>query len=82
MNANHIINMILRRVIGQLINRGVTAGFEKAADLHDRRKAARGEPVKDPADQTPAERRQQRQARQQARRARQQVKAVRRAGKF
>lgn len=32
MNANWLINTILRRVIGRLVNRGVDAGFRAMSD--------------------------------------------------
>ena len=78
MNVNHIINIIIRQVMGQLINRGVRAGFDKAGKMADQRKAARGEPVKDQAELTPQERRQRRRERQQAREMKQKMKAARR----
>ncbi len=79
---NQIINMIIRQFMGQLINRGMRAGFDKAGSMADRRKAARGEHVPTPEEMTPQERRQQRAANQQARQARQQLKATRRATRF
>jgi len=79
---DRIINMIIRQVVGQLINRGMRAGFSKAGDMADRRKAARGAPVQEPVEMTQQERRQARIARRQAREARQQMKATRRITKF
>ncbi len=32
MNANWLINMVMRRVIGRLVNRGVDAGFRAMSD--------------------------------------------------
>ncbi|MFC6583999.1 hypothetical protein [Sulfitobacter aestuariivivens] len=42
MNMNRIINMVIRQVMNQLIRRGMRAGFDKAGQVADRRKAARG----------------------------------------
>ena len=82
MNLNHIINIIIRQVMGQLINRGVRAGFDKAGKMADQRKAARGEPVPDPSEMTPQQRRQRRRERQQAREMRQKMNAGRKIGRF
>ena len=82
MNINQIIHIIIRQVMGQLINRGVRAGFDKAGEMADRRKIARDEEVKTPQEMTPQERRQMRAERQQLRQARQQMKALRRVSKF
>ena len=38
MNANWLINMILRRVIGRLVNRGVDAGFRAMSNTPQRGK--------------------------------------------
>ncbi|MBD3663436.1 hypothetical protein H9Q16_05850 [Sulfitobacter sp. TSTF-M16] len=82
MNMNRIINMVIRQVMNQLIRRGMRAGFDKAGQVADRRKAARGEPVKTPQDMTPQERKQMRAERQQARRAQQGLKTARRMSRF
>lgn len=84
---NQLINMIIRQVMNQLVRRGVNAGFDKAGQMGQRRKAQQlppdalddyGNPVNVEPELTPQERRQQRQARQQARQQRQQMKAMRR----
>lgn len=74
---NQILNMIMRQFMGQLINRGMRAGFDKAGQMADQRKAARGEPVKAPRDMTPEERRQHKLAKMQAKQARQKMRGLR-----
>ena len=82
MNMNHIINIVIRQVIGRLINHGMKAGFDKAGKMADQRKAARGEPMPEQQELTPQERRQRRRERQQARERRQQMAATRKVGRF
>ncbi|MFK7835144.1 MAG: hypothetical protein AB8B60_02885 [Sulfitobacter sp.] len=88
---NQIINMIIRQVMNQLIRRGVSAGFNKAGEMGQRRKMQNlppdalddhGNPVNPQQELTPQERRQQRAARQQARQARMAMKAGQRMNKL
>jgi hypothetical protein len=62
-----IVDFLMRRVLGQLVNRGVKAGIDHAA--------GGGKPK---AEMTQAERRQARQARQAVKRARQAARMSRR----
>jgi hypothetical protein len=82
---NQIINMIIRQVMHQLVRRGVSAGFDKASAMGQRRKGQQlppdalddyGNPIAPQL--TPEERRQERHARQQARQAKQSMKVMRR----
>ncbi|KHA52607.1 hypothetical protein [Sulfitobacter geojensis] len=87
---NQIINMIIRQVMHQLVRRGVSAGFDKASEIGQRRKGQGRNAQQLPPDAlddygnpiapqlTPEERRQQRHARQQARQAKQAMKVMRR----
>jgi hypothetical protein len=79
---NQIINMIIRQVTRQLINRGVRAGFDQAGKMADRRKASRGEHVIDPENMTPAEREQMIAAKKQSKQASQRMKTMRRISRF
>ncbi|MGB3246413.1 MAG: hypothetical protein WBB25_17905 [Sulfitobacter sp.] len=80
---NQIINMIIRQVMGQLINRGVRAGFDQAAKVGERRKKPQGDMADVPQpEMTPEERRAHRAARQQAKQAKQSMKTIRRMSKF
>lgn len=66
---NQIINIIIRQVMGQLINRGVRAGFDKAGKMGQRR----SQNVVDDEEQ-PQLTHEERQMIRQARRARKQAK--------
>jgi hypothetical protein len=84
---NQIINMIIRQVMNQLVRRGVSAGFDQAGKIGQRRQQQPqgeiddyGNPVQ--PQMTKEERQARRQARQQRRldtgNAKQSMKAVRR----
>lgn len=73
MNLNGIIDMILRRVIGQLVNRGVDAGINAAA----RRGRAPGDDGQDAQQLTPEEQARARQAKEAAKRTRQAARVMR-----
>jgi len=71
---NQIINMILRRVMGQLINRGVNYGFDRASKM--------GKGKRD-ADVSPEEQaRREQTGREQGKQARKSLKTMRRLGRF
>lgn len=75
---NQIINMILRRVMGQLINKGVNFGFDRAS------KMGKGKGADAPAaDVSPEEQARRTQAgREQGKQARKSIKSMRRLGRF
>lgn len=86
---DRIINMIIRQVMNQLIRRGVNAGFDRIGGQRRGQQKmppdaidGHGNPVGEPQEMTPEERRQRRAARQEARRARQAMKAARKVTKF
>jgi hypothetical protein len=70
MNANQIINMVMRMLGRRLINGGINKGIDLAA--------GRGKPA---AEMTPEEHAQATQARQLAKRARQAARITRRLGR-
>ena len=72
---NQIINMIIRQVMNQLIRRGVSAGFDQAAKMGNRK----GADV--PADPE-MDRKRALQARETTRRAQKSMKAMRRMARF
>ncbi|SFS57158.1 hypothetical protein SAMN04488040_1038 [Sulfitobacter marinus] len=75
---NQIVNMIMRRVMGQLINRGVNLGFDQASKIGKGKKST-GEQ----SDVSPEEdARRNRAARAQGKQSRQMLKAMRRLGRF
>ena len=71
MNLERLLSMIFRRVIGQLVNRGVNAGIDVAA-----RRGGRGQGEEEPM--TPEQRQRAKQAKEAAKRARQASKMMRR----
>lgn len=71
MNINGIINMILRRVIGQLVNRGVDAGINAAA------RRGPGKDGQTAQQLTPEEQARARQAKEAAKRTRQAARVMR-----
>lgn len=73
MNLDRIINMIMRRVLGKLVNRGVDAGIGMAS-----RRGKGGEAPAAQGEMTPEERKRARQARQAAKRAKQAARMTRR----
>ena len=87
---NQIINMIIRQVTRQLVNRGVKAGFNQAGKIGKRKQQPQGEiddygnPVQPQLSQE--ERQARRQARQDRRlntgNAKQSMKVMRRMSKF
>jgi hypothetical protein len=86
---NQIINMIIRQVMHQLVRKGVSAGFDQAAKVGQRRKQQPmgeiddyGNPVQPQQQLTPEERQARRAMRQERRRAKQTMQATRRVTKF
>ena len=66
-----MINMVVRMVMRQLINRGVSAGLDKAFGSE-----------KDPKHMTPDERQKHQQSRANAKRSKQAIRVARRFGRF
>ena len=66
-----MINMVVRMVMRQLINRGVSAGLDKAFGSE-----------KDPKDMTPDERQKHQQSQANAKRSKQAIRVARRFGRF
>ena len=71
MQIDRLFMMLLRRLLGPLLNRGIEKGIDLATGGG-----------KAPADMTPDERARARQGKQLARRARQAARLTRRAGRF
>ena len=79
---NQIINMIMRRVMGRLINKGVDIGFDQASKLGKRRRASvdrDGNPVQPSAEEMA---RRDRSSREQGKQARNMVKNMRKLTRF
>jgi hypothetical protein len=75
---NQIMNMIIRRVMGQAINRGVNFGFDQASKIG---KGKRG--TGNQADVSPEEdARREHAGREQGKQSRQMLKNMRRLGRF
>ncbi len=75
---NQIINMILRRVMGQLINRGVSFGFDQASRIGKGKRGGVASP-----DVTPQEEaRRARTAQAQGKQAQKMIRTLRRLGRF
>jgi hypothetical protein len=75
---NQIINMILRRVMGRLINKGVDFGFQQASKMGKGRNGADPQPPVSPEEQA----RRDRMGREQGKQARKSLKNMRRLGRF
>lgn len=86
MNANHIVNMIMRIFLQRILNFGIDRGVNAMGRVGRKRRGAARTPDHaaqqdgtDPAEElTPQDRRQQRRARQMARQARQMSRLTRR----
>ena len=79
---NQIINMIMRRVMGRLINKGVDIGFDQALKLGKGRRASvdrDGNPVQPSAEEMA---RRDRSSREQGKQARNMVKNMRKLTRF
>ena len=76
MNANGLINMVIRIVMRQVIGRGINAGI----DMATRRRSEGGAPGQGEA--APQDRRQAAEGRETARRAKQAMRVTRRIGRF
>jgi len=75
---NQIVNMIMRRVMGQLINRGVNLGFDQASKMGKGKKGTGEQPDVSPEEDA----RRNLAARAQGKQSRQMLKAMRRLGRF
>jgi hypothetical protein len=75
---NQIVNMIMRRVMGQLISRGVNLGFNQASKIGKGKKGAGSQPAVSPEEDA----RRNRAAREQGKQSRQMLKTMRRLGRF
>ena len=78
MNANQLINMIIRVFTRKVIGKGMNAGFKMASSQMQARAPA---PQNDPAPVQPELTKEERQQRRQARKARQAARQVRLAAK-
>ncbi len=79
---NQIINMIMRRVMGRLINKGVDIGFDQASKLGMGRRASvdrDGNPVQPSAEEVA---RRDKSSREQGKQARNMVKNMRKLTRF
>ncbi|MBQ0804126.1 MULTISPECIES: hypothetical protein [unclassified Sulfitobacter] len=75
---NQIVNMILRRVMGQLINRGVNFGFDQASKIGKGKRGSAVQPDVSPEEDA----RREHAARAQGKQSRQMLKTMRRLGRF
>jgi hypothetical protein len=75
---NQIINMIMRRVMGQLINRGVNFGFAQASKIGKGKRGPDAQPDVSPEEDA----RRERAGQQQGKQSRQLLKNMRRLGRF
>ncbi|MFT6088399.1 MAG: hypothetical protein ACI80I_003239 [Akkermansiaceae bacterium] len=75
---NQIMNMIMRRVMGQLINRGVNFGFDQASKIGKGKRGTGEQPDVSPEEDA----RRNRAAREQGKQSRQMLKTMRRLGRF
>lgn len=75
---NQIINMIMRRVMGQVINRGVSYGFDQAAKIGKGKRGQGEQPEVSPEENA----RRERAGREQGKQSRQMLKNMRRLGRF
>tara|TARA_R110000796_G_scaffold3023_4_gene11488 strand:+ start:1830 stop:2072 length:243 start_codon:yes stop_codon:yes gene_type:complete len=79
---NQIINMIMRQVMGRLINKGVSIGFDQASKLGKGRKAGGNQDAAGPNVSAEENAGRDKTGRDQGKRARDMMKNMRRLNKF
>lgn len=75
---NQIVNMIMRRVMGRLINKGVDFGFHQASKIGKGKNGAAQQPAVSPEEEA----RREHAGREQGKQSRQMLKNMRRLNRF